>query len=47
MIGEYNLELICNKYGLSKDKIIKKNNNILTYGEYIDIDKTLYFLINH
>ena len=46
MIGEYNLELICNKYGLSNDKIIGKNNNILTYGEYIDIDKTLNFLIN-
>ena len=46
MIGEYYLETLCNKYNLSKDKIIKKNNKILVYGEYVNIDKTLNFLIN-
>lgn len=47
MIREYNLEILCNKYNLSKDKIITKNNNILIYGEYVDIDNTLNYLINN
>ena len=46
MIGEYSLELLCKKYNLSTDKILNNNRNILTYGEYIDIDKTLDYLIN-
>ena len=46
MIGEYTLEMLCNKYNLSKDKIIKKNRNILDYGEYKEIDETLNYLIN-
>lgn len=37
MIGEYTLEMLCNKYNLSKDKLIKKNRNILDYGEYKEI----------
>ena len=46
MIGEYTLKILCDKYNISSDKIVNKNNNILTYGEYIDIDKTLDYLIN-
>ena len=46
MIGEYTLKMLCKKYGLSSSKIIKKNSNILTYGEYTEIDKTLNYLIN-
>ncbi len=46
MIEEYNLKLLCDKYGLSSESIVNKNNNILTYGEYDDIDKTLNYLIN-
>ena len=46
MIGEYTLEMLCNKYNLSKDKLIKKNRNILDYGEYKEIDETLNYLIN-
>ena len=46
MIGEYTLEMLCNKYNLSNDKLIKKNRNILDYGEYKEIDETLNYLIN-
>ena len=46
MIEEYSLKLLCDKYGISKENIVNKNNNILTYGEYEDIDKTLDYLIN-
>ena len=46
MIGEYTLKKLCDKYGLNADKLIKKNNNILDYGEYLNIDKTLDYLIN-
>ena len=46
MIGEYTLKILCDKYNISSDKIVNKNNNILTQGEYIDIDKTLDYLIN-
>ena len=46
MIGEYTLKLLCDKYNISSDRIVNKNNNILTQGEYIDIDKTLDYLIN-
>ena len=46
MIEEYSLKLLCNKYGVSKENIVNKNNNVLTYGEYEDIDKTLDYLIN-
>ena len=46
MIEEYNLKLLCDKYGVSKENIVNKNNNILSKGEYEDIDKTLDYLIN-
>ena len=46
MIGEYTLEILCNKYNLSKDKLVNKNDNVLTYGEYKDIDDTLNYIIN-
>ena len=46
MIGEYTLKMLCEKYGLNSDKLIKNNSNILEYGEYIEIDKTLNYLIN-
>ena len=46
MIGEYTLKILCDKYNISSESVINKNNNILTYGEYLDIDKTLNYLIN-
>ena len=46
MIGQYTLELLCNKYGISAEKLVTKNNNILDYGEYQEIDKTLNYLVN-
>ena len=46
MIGEYTLKILCDKYNLSAENIVNKNNNILLQGEYEDIDKTLNYLIN-
>lgn len=46
MIGEYTLKLLCDKYKLSSDKLVTKNNNILSSGEYNEIDDTLNYLIN-
>ena len=46
MIGEYLLADLLAKYKIDANKIIKKNNNILEYGEYAAIDKTLNYLIN-
>ena len=46
MIGQYTLMILCDKYEISSDKIVNKSNNILTYGEYQDIDKTLNYLVN-
>ena len=46
MIGEYTLKILCDKYNISSENIINKNNSILTHGEYSDIDKTLNYLIN-
>ena len=46
MIGQYTLMMLCKKYGISSDKLVNKNNNILTYGEYQDIDSTLDYLVN-
>ena len=45
MIEEYTLKKLCDKYNISADKIIRKNNNILERGQYLDIDKTLNYLI--
>ena len=44
MIGEYTLKILCDKYNILSGNII--NNNILTHGEYLEIDKTLNYLIN-
>ena len=46
MIGEYTLKLLCDKYKLSSAKLVTKNNNILSSGEYKEIDDTLNYLIN-
>ena len=46
MIGQYTLKMLCEKYGISSDKLVNKNNNILTNGEYQDIDSTLDYLVN-
>ena len=46
MIEKYELSVLLEKYGINPKKIIDKNENILTYGEYIDIDNTLDYLVN-
>ena len=46
MIDEFTLEILLKKYGLDISKVLKKSTNILTYGEYVDIDKALNYLIN-
>ena len=46
MIGEYTLSMLCDKYHISSENIINKNNNVLTLGEYNEINDTLSFLIN-
>ena len=46
MIEKYELSILLEKYGINPKKIIDKNENILTYGEYIDIDNTLDYLVN-
>ena len=46
MIGAYTLESLLKKYGIDSNKVLNKNNNILEYGEYQDIDRTLNYLVN-
>ena len=46
MIGEFTLKILCDKYGVSSEKIVNKNNNILTEGKYHEISDTLNYLIN-
>ena len=46
MIGNLTLKALCDKYGISSEKIVNKNNNILISGEYISIDRTLNYLVN-
>ena len=46
MIGEHTLEILCNKYNISKEKLVDNNNNMLSYGEFNEIDRTLDYLIN-
>lgn len=46
MISEYNFEILCHKYNLSKDKIFKKNSSIIKKGKFQEIDDTLNYLIN-
>ena len=45
MIGEFELNKLLEKYGLNVEKVLNINDNILTYGEYKDIDDTLNYLI--
>lgn len=46
MIKVYTLESLLKKYGIDSNKVLNKNNNILKYGEYQDIDRTLNYLLN-
>ena len=46
MIEKYELSILLEKYGINPKKIVDKNENILTYGEYIDINNTLDYLVN-
>lgn len=46
MIEKYELSILLKKYGINPKKVIDKNENILTYGEYIDINNTLDYLVN-
>ena len=46
MIEKYELSILLEKYDINPKKIIDKNENILTYGEYIDINNTLDYLVN-
>ena len=46
MIEAYTLESLLKKYGIDTNKVLNKNNNILEYGEYQDIDRTLNYLVN-
>ena len=46
MIGEFTLKILCDKYGVSSEKIVNKNNNILTEGKYNEISDILNYLIN-
>ena len=46
MITELTLKALCDKYGISSEKIVNKNNNILDFGEYTSIDRTLNYLVN-
>ena len=46
MINEYTLKMLCEKYQVSSAKLVNKNNNILDKGEYLEIDKTLDYLVN-
>ncbi len=45
MIEAYTLESLLKKYDIDATKVINKNNNILEYGEYQDIDRTLNYLV--
>ena len=46
MIEKYTLKLLLEEYNIDSAKLIHKNNNILTYGEYQKIKATLDYLIN-
>ena len=43
MIEFYDLKELLKEYQIDADKIIKKNNNILTKGDYQNIKKSLDF----
>ena len=46
MITELTLKALCDKYGISSEKIVNKNNNVLNSGEYTSIDRILNYLVN-
>ena len=46
MIEKYTLKSLLDEYNIDSDKLINKNNNILTYGEYQEIKAMLDYLIN-
>ena len=46
MIEKYTLKSLLDEYSIDSNKLINKNNNILTYGEYQEIKATLDYLIN-
>ena len=44
MISEEKLKEICNNYKIDYEKLIKKNINVLDYGNYEDICEKLDYL---
>ena len=46
MITINELEKLGEKYNINTQRLINKNENILIYGNYADIDKTLDYLVN-
>ena len=45
MIGSYELNELLSKYGVDASKVVRKNDNVLTYGEYQEIKNVLEFLV--
>ena len=45
MIGSYELNELLSKYGVDAKKVVSKNDNVLTYGEYQEIKNVLEFLV--
>ena len=45
MIDKYYLDKLLESYGLDAKKLVSKNNNVLDYGEYSDIKRTLDYLM--
>ena len=45
MIGSYELDELLSKYGVDASKVVSKNDNVLTYGEYQEIKNVLEFLV--
>ena len=46
MIGSYELGELLSKYGVDEKKVVRKNDNVLTYGEYQEIKNVLEFLVH-
>ena len=46
MIGEYTLNNLGKKYGIDFNHLLERNNQILTHGEYDEIDEILNYLVN-
>ena len=45
MIDKYYLDKLLESYGLDAKKLVSKNSNVLDYGEYHDIKRTLDYLM--